>query len=86
MIRNILLAAMLCASGGCQFYRNVIVNEDGQFFPWHANRDNPEYQKKWNEEKVEWEIKDAERRYETGMIDRYQYNQIRKRHGLQPIL
>ena len=86
MIRNILLAAMLCASVGCQFYQNVIVDEDGKLFPWHANRFSPEYRMKWNEEKAEWEIKDAERRYETGTIDRYQDNQIRKRHGLRPVL
>ena len=86
MIRNIILIVLLGITGGCQFYRNVIVDEDGQIFPWHAHRDNPEYQKKWNEDKVEWEIKDAQRRYETGMIDRYQYNQVRKRHGPQPIL
>ena len=85
MIRKTILIVLLGMTGGCQFYRNVIVDEDGQIFPWHAHRDNPEYQKKWNEDKVEWEIKDAEHRYETGMIDRYQYNQVRKRHGLQPI-
>ena len=86
MNRYFLLCALLCIAGGCQFYRNVIVDQDGQFLPWHANRDNPEYQKQWDKEKVEWEIKDAERRYQADMIDRYQYNQIRKRHGLQPIL
>ena len=86
MIRNTILIVLLGITGGCQFYRNVVVDEDGQLFPWHAHRNNPEYEKKWNEEKVELEIKDAQRRYETVMIDRYQYNQVRKRHGLQPIL
>jgi len=85
MIRNTILIVLLGLTGGCQFYQNVVMDEDGHFFPWHAHRDNPEHQKKWNEDKVEWEIKDAGRRYETGMIDRYQYNQVRKRHGLQPI-
>jgi hypothetical protein len=86
MIRYLPLFVLLVVSGGCQFYRNVIVDENGQFLPWHANRDNPQYQKRWEKEKAEWEIKDAERRYRADMIDRYQYNQIRKRHGLEPIL
>lgn len=85
MIHNVVLIVLLGLTGGCQFYQNVVMDEDGHFFPWHAHRDNPEHQKKWNEDRVEWEIKDAGRRYETGMIDRYQYNQVRKRHGLQPI-
>jgi len=85
MIHNAILIVLLGLTGGCQFYQNVVMDEDGHFFPWHAHRDNPEHQKKWNEDRVEWEIKDAGRRYETGMIDRYQYNQVRKRHGLQPI-
>ncbi|SVD12892.1 uncharacterized protein METZ01_LOCUS365746, partial [marine metagenome] len=58
VILNTLLVVLICISGGCQFYQNVIVDEEGQFFPWHANRDDPDYQKKWNEDKVQWEIKD----------------------------
>ena len=85
MIRSFLLSGLLCLSLGCQFTRNVIVDKNGQWFPWYANRDNPEYQKKWDEEKADWQIKDAERRYDAGLMDRYRYNQIRKRHGLPSV-
>jgi len=82
MIRSTILIFMLCITGGCQFYRNIIVNEGGQVFPWHANRDNPEYQKNWTVERAEWEINDAGTRYRAGQIDRATYNRIRKQHGL----
>ena len=82
MIRSTILVFMLCITGGCQFYRNIIVNEGGQVFPWYTNRDNPECQKKWTAERAEWEINDAGTRYRAGQIDRATYNRIRKHHGL----
>lgn len=82
VIRNTILIFLLCIASGCQFYRNVIVSKEGQVFPWHANRDNSEYQKSWAAERAEWEINDAGTRFRAGQIDRATYNRIRKQHGL----
>jgi len=62
MIRNTILIVLLGITGGCQFCRNVIVDDKGTWFPWHANRDNSKYIKKWNEDKKQWELEDAGRR------------------------
>ena len=80
-----LLSAMLCLFLGCQFYRNVVVGENGKVLPWREHRDDPEAQARWNERHAQWQIEDAHRRYDAGLMDRYRYNQIRQEQGLQPI-
>ncbi|MFL2943646.1 MAG: hypothetical protein ACPGQC_09305 [Limisphaerales bacterium] len=80
-----LLSAMLCLFSGCQFYRNVVVGENGKVLPWREHRDDPEAQARWNERHAQWQIEDAHRRYDAGLMDRYRYNQIRQEQGLQPI-
>ena len=76
---------MLCLFSGCQFYRNVVVCENGKVLPWREHRDDPEAQARWNERHAQWQIEDAHRRYDAGLMDRYRYNQIRQEQGLQPI-
>ena len=80
-----LLSAILCLFSGCQFYRNVVVDENGKVLPWREHRDDPEAQVRWNERHAQWQIEDAHRRYDAGLMDRYRYNQIRQEQGLQPI-
>ena len=75
----------LLVSSGCQFYRRVVVSEKGILFPWRDHQDNPEAKAKWNEDYNNWEIADAHRRYDAGLMERYNYNQIRKKHGLEPV-
>ena len=81
----LLFSAMLCLFSGCQFYRNVVVDENGKVLPWREHRDDPEAQARWNERHAQWQIEDAHRRYDAGLMDRYRYNQIRQEQGLQPI-
>lgn len=67
MIRVLLLGAGLCLSAGCQFTRQVIVDEKGEWFPWSSHDDNPEKKKKWDAEKAQWQKEDAERRAKFGL-------------------
>jgi len=80
-----LLLLGLFASSGCQFYRQVVVSEEGRFFPWRDHGDNPEAKARWDEDHAKWEIADAHRRYNAGLMGRYRYNQVRKKHGLEPV-
>ena len=80
----VLLLAVMFGSG-CQFYRQVVVSEDGKLLPWRNHRDNPEAKEQWDEDRLKWEITDAHRRYNAGLMNRYRYNQIRKKHGLEPV-
>jgi len=61
------------------------VDENGKVLPWREHRDDPEAQARWNERHAQWQIEDAHRRYDAGLMDRYRYNQIRQEQGLQPI-
>lgn len=79
------LTALLCLFSGCQFYRNVVVGECGKVLPWRAHRDDSEAKARWDERHAQWQIEDAHRRFNAGFMDRYQYNQILKQHGLQPV-
>ena len=79
-----ILSVVLLASG-CQFYRQVVVSKEGVFIPWRDHRDNPKAKAEWDTDHLEWEIADAHNRYGAGLMDRYRYNQIRKKHGLEPV-
>ena len=59
---------MLCLFSGCQFYRNVVVDENGKVLPWREHRDDPEAQARWNERHAQWQIEDAHRRYDAGLM------------------
>ena len=59
---------MLCLFSGCQFYRNVVVDENGKVLPWREHRDDPEAQARWNERHAQWQIEDAHLRYDAGLI------------------
>jgi len=84
-VKYVVILLCLLVSSGCQFYRQVVVSEKGKFLPWKDHQDNPEAKAKWNEDHGKWEIADAHRRYDAGLMDRYRYNQVRKKHGLEPV-
>ena len=48
---------MLCLFSGCQFYRNVVVDENGKVLPWREYRDDPVAQARWNERHAQWQIR-----------------------------
>ena len=77
------MAVML--GSGCQFYRQVVISEEGEFLPWRDHQDNPKAKAEWDTDHLNWEIADAHRRYDAGLMDRYRYNEIRKKHGLETV-
>lgn len=84
-MKHLFAVLILGLGSGCQFYRNVIVDENGKVLPWRGHRDNPEAKARWDEEHAQWKIEDAHRRFDAGLMDRYRYNQIRQQNGLQPV-
>jgi len=84
-VKHLFAVLILGLGSGCQFYRNVIVDENGKVLPWRGHRDNPEAKARWDEEHVQWKIEDAHRRFDAGLMDRYRYNQIRQQSGLEPV-
>ena len=49
-----------------------------------ADRSDKEKREQLEIDRLEWEIKNAETRYQAGQIDRSAYNRIRRQHGLSP--
>ena len=84
-MKQLLAILILGLGSGCQFYRNVVVDENGKVLPWRGHRDNPEAKARWDVEHAKWEIDHAHRRYDAGLMDRYRYNQVRQQHGLPPV-
>ena len=78
MIRIFLLGVGLCLAVGCQFTRNMIVDNKGTWFPWHAHRGDPKKMKELNEVKAKWQREDAERREKLGLTGGIQNFQTEK--------
>ena len=70
----IILSAALFLFGGCQAVKYAF-----------RDKEDSETELEWSEKRAQWELQDAKFRYEDGTLDRYQYNRIRKRYGLQPV-
>ena len=49
-----------------------------------ADRSDKEKREQLEIDRLEWEIKNAETRYQAGQIDRAAYNRIRRQNGLLP--
>ena len=49
-----------------------------------ADRSDKEKREQLETDRLEWEIKNAETRYQAGQIDRSADNRIRRQHGLSP--
>ena len=80
-MKHFLIMAILVGASGCQFYRQVVVSEEGRVFPWRSHKDDPAAQKKWDEDLAKWKLEDAERRFIAGNIDRREYDAIRDEFG-----
>ena len=81
----ILFTAVLCLSSGCRFYNNVIVSKEGEVFPWRGHVDDPAAKAQWDKDLAKWRLEDAERRFLSGTMGRYEYNVERRAAGLEPI-
>lgn len=79
-MKHLLIMALALSVSGCQFYRQVIVNEEGRVFPWRGHDNDPAARQKWDKDLATWKLEDAERRFIAGEIDRYEYDAIRKRY------
>ena len=75
----------LCLASGCAFYNHVVVSEDGKFLPWWSKRDDASYKKGWRQDRAEWEVNNAETRFQAGELSRSDFNRIRREHGLPPV-
>jgi len=84
-VKHMVVLLGLIMFSGCQFCRQVVVSEKGKLLPWRDHHGNPEAKARWNEDHGKWEIADAHRRYDAGLMDLYRYNQVRKKHGLEPV-
>ncbi len=70
----LLFLAALCLFGGCEAVQYAM-----------RDKDDPKSEEEWGTRRAEWELQNAKYRYEDGTMDRYQYNQVRRRHGLRPV-